>query len=194
MVRLVKKYAENILKRIDQQKRRREKRSQMVSSRVSDADDSSEERIGVSAGTSDGTVAAKTTPSKKRRVVLDDSDSSVCLKKSSWKFKRAALAQLEERGSHNPEVVSSILTSRISFRSPRDSRILIGGSFPNRRSGLPTIPFVVPFTMSNQLELLSQVTKVVADTGDFESIRAFQPVDATTNPSLVYGCVSVVYE
>ena len=29
--------------------------------------------------------------------------------------KRAALAQLEERGSHNPEVVSSILTSRISF-------------------------------------------------------------------------------
>ena len=41
--------------------------------------------------------------------------------------------------------------------------------------------------MSNQLELLSQVTKVVADTGDFESIRAFQPVDATTNPSLVYS-------
>ena len=39
--------------------------------------------------------------------------------------------------------------------------------------------------MSTQLELLSQVTKVVADTGDFESIRAFQPVDATTNPSLV---------
>ena len=27
----------------------------------------------------------------------------------------AALAQLEERGSHNPEVVSSILTSRILF-------------------------------------------------------------------------------
>ena len=25
------------------------------------------------------------------------------------------MAQLEERGSHNPEVVSSILTSRISF-------------------------------------------------------------------------------
>lgn len=36
--------------------------------------------------------------------------------------------------------------------------------------------------MSNQLERLSEVTKVVADTGDFESIRAFQPVDATTNP------------
>ena len=40
--------------------------------------------------------------------------------------------------------------------------------------------------MSNQLERLSEVTKVVADTGDFESIRAFQPVDATTNPSLMY--------
>ena len=40
--------------------------------------------------------------------------------------------------------------------------------------------------MSTQLERLSEVTKVVADTGDFESIRAFQPVDATTNPSLMY--------
>ncbi|KAM7453862.1 hypothetical protein BLSTO_05384 [Blastocystis sp. subtype 1] len=39
--------------------------------------------------------------------------------------------------------------------------------------------------MSNQLEKLSEVTKVVADTGDFESIRAYHPVDATTNPSLV---------
>ena len=41
--------------------------------------------------------------------------------------------------------------------------------------------------MSNQLERLSKVTKVVADTGDFESIRVFQPVDATTNPSLMYS-------
>ena len=40
--------------------------------------------------------------------------------------------------------------------------------------------------MSSQLEQLSQVTKVVADTGDFESIRAFKPVDATTNPSLMW--------
>lgn len=41
--------------------------------------------------------------------------------------------------------------------------------------------------MSNQLEKLSEVTKVVADTGDFESIRVYHPVDATTNPSLVYS-------
>jgi transaldolase len=40
--------------------------------------------------------------------------------------------------------------------------------------------------MASRLELLSQYTKVVADTGDFESIRAFKPIDATTNPSLVY--------
>ncbi len=37
----------------------------------------------------------------------------------------------------------------------------------------------------NQLEQLKQFTKVVADTGDFESMRAFQPLDATTNPSLI---------
>jgi len=38
---------------------------------------------------------------------------------------------------------------------------------------------------SSQLEQLKQFTKVVADTGDFESIREFKPQDATTNPSLI---------
>ncbi len=37
------------------------------------------------------------------------------------------------------------------------------------------------------LEQLKQYTEVVADTGDFESIRTFKPVDATTNPSLIYA-------
>ncbi|HSP41350.1 MAG TPA: transaldolase [Luteolibacter sp.] len=37
----------------------------------------------------------------------------------------------------------------------------------------------------NQLDQLKQFTTVVADTGDFESMRAFQPQDATTNPSLI---------
>jgi transaldolase len=40
-------------------------------------------------------------------------------------------------------------------------------------------------TKANQLDQLKQFTKVVADTGDFESIRAFKPQDATTNPSLI---------
>lgn len=37
----------------------------------------------------------------------------------------------------------------------------------------------------NVLEQLKSYTQVVADTGDFESIRKFKPVDATTNPSLI---------
>jgi transaldolase len=37
----------------------------------------------------------------------------------------------------------------------------------------------------NQLEQLRLVTTVVADTGDFESMKAYQPRDATTNPSLI---------
>lgn len=37
----------------------------------------------------------------------------------------------------------------------------------------------------NQLEQLKQFTKVVADTGDFGSIKEFKPQDATTNPSLI---------
>jgi transaldolase len=39
----------------------------------------------------------------------------------------------------------------------------------------------------NQLDQLKKFTKVVADTGDFESIKDFQPQDATTNPSLIYS-------
>src|SRR3954466_2812560 len=42
-------------------------------------------------------------------------------------------------------------------------------------------------TKLNQLEQIKKFTKVVADTGDFESIREFKPQDATTNPSLIYA-------
>lgn len=37
----------------------------------------------------------------------------------------------------------------------------------------------------NQLEQLKQFTVVVADTGDFDNIKTYQPRDATTNPSLI---------
>jgi transaldolase len=39
----------------------------------------------------------------------------------------------------------------------------------------------------SQLDQLKKFTKVVADTGDFESMRAYKPQDATTNPSLIYA-------
>jgi transaldolase len=42
-------------------------------------------------------------------------------------------------------------------------------------------------TKLNRLEQLKKFTKVVADTGDFESIRDFKPQDATTNPSLIFA-------
>ena len=37
----------------------------------------------------------------------------------------------------------------------------------------------------NQLDQLKKHTVVVADTGDFEAMRAYKPQDATTNPSLI---------
>jgi transaldolase len=40
-------------------------------------------------------------------------------------------------------------------------------------------------TMSTQLDQLKQFTVVVADTGDFASLKQFAPRDATTNPSLI---------
>jgi len=39
----------------------------------------------------------------------------------------------------------------------------------------------------NLLEQLKTFTKEVADTGDFASIEAYTPIDATTNPSLIYA-------
>lgn len=39
----------------------------------------------------------------------------------------------------------------------------------------------------NLLSQLKAYTKVVADTGDFASIEAYKPTDATTNPSLIYA-------
>ncbi|MDO8299200.1 transaldolase [Lacisediminimonas sp.] len=41
----------------------------------------------------------------------------------------------------------------------------------------------------NQLDQLKQFTTIVADTGDFQSIQAFTPRDATTNPSLILKAV-----
>jgi hypothetical protein len=42
-------------------------------------------------------------------------------------------------------------------------------------------------TKLNQLQQIKKFTTVVADTGDFETIREFKPKDATTNPSLIYA-------
>jgi transaldolase len=39
--------------------------------------------------------------------------------------------------------------------------------------------------MSNALDSLKEMTTVVADTGDFETLAAYAPQDATTNPSLI---------
>ena len=39
--------------------------------------------------------------------------------------------------------------------------------------------------MSSHLDSLRKYTTIVADTGDFESIREYTPQDATTNPSLI---------
>ena len=41
----------------------------------------------------------------------------------------------------------------------------------------------------NQLEQLKQYTTVVADTGDFQTMQAYSPRDATTNPSLILKAV-----
>ena len=41
----------------------------------------------------------------------------------------------------------------------------------------------------NLLEQLKKFTTVVADTGDFTSMQAYKPIDATTNPSLIFAAL-----
>jgi transaldolase len=41
-------------------------------------------------------------------------------------------------------------------------------------------------TTLNQLDQLKKFTKVVADSGDFETLKQYEPQDATTNPSLIF--------
>ena len=43
----------------------------------------------------------------------------------------------------------------------------------------------------SSLQQLKQYTVVVADSGDFASIRQYAPQDATTNPSLIYKAVEM---
>ncbi|MEI6894504.1 MAG: transaldolase [Colwellia sp.] len=45
--------------------------------------------------------------------------------------------------------------------------------------------------MTTQLQKLSQLTTVVADTGDIAEIKKFSPQDATTNPSLLLKAASI---
>jgi len=39
----------------------------------------------------------------------------------------------------------------------------------------------------NQLDQLKKFTTVVADTGDFETLKQYSPTDSTTNPSLIFA-------
>ena len=45
--------------------------------------------------------------------------------------------------------------------------------------------------MTNQLDSLRELTVVVADTGDIDAIRQYQPEDATTNPSLILSAAAL---
>ena len=45
----------------------------------------------------------------------------------------------------------------------------------------------------NQLDGIKQFTTVVADSGDIESIRHYQPEDATTNPSLLLKAAGLTH-
>ena len=67
----------------------------------------------------------------------------------------------------------------VAATSKRARLVSIDESSPKSRSKKVTQ------TPRTTLESLSEFTVVVADTGEFESIKKYSPQDATTNPSLI---------
>lgn len=59
------------------------------------------------------------------------------------------------------------------------------------QSGIMTQASTRTGAVADQLSQLKQYTTVVADTGDFGSIQAYEPQDATTNPTLIYKAVQM---
>lgn len=43
----------------------------------------------------------------------------------------------------------------------------------------------------SEFDQLAAFTTIVADTGEIEAIRKYQPTDATTNPSLIYAAAQM---
>src|SRR5690606_21525225 len=58
------------------------------------------------------------------------------------------------------------------------------GIYPTRRRAACRLTQETTMS-SSKLSRLKAMTQVVADTGDIEAIKRFQPIDATTNPSLL---------
>ncbi len=53
----------------------------------------------------------------------------------------------------------------------------------------PLLKKLNPLQAKNQLEALKIMSKVVADTGELQLIERYRPIDATTNPTLIYKAV-----
>ena len=51
------------------------------------------------------------------------------------------------------------------------------------------LPQAETLAKTSQLDQLKKLTTVVADTGDFATLKQYAPQDATTNPSLILKAV-----
>src|SRR5258708_5606823 len=67
----------------------------------------------------------------------------------------------------------------------RDDGSVVSTQLNDIMSATAEIKPTNPSTAVSQLDQLKKFTRVVADTGDIDSIKEFAPQDATTNPSLI---------
>jgi transaldolase len=84
-------------------------------------------------------------------------------------------------------LLSHKLALELSSKSGLSGFPALTGRLTNYNERQPNITMSLP----TQLDQLKNFTKVVADTGDFESMKKYQPLDATTNPSLILGAAQI---
>jgi transaldolase len=106
--------------------------------------------------------------------------------KSREKITRKLRREAIGGGRLNFRIIPCRRVSPTSDATPRPIHPLSSPRFPHRRR----VPIESTHENAmNQLDQLKQYTTVVADTGDFESMKVFRPQDATTNPSLILKAV-----
>jgi transaldolase len=80
--------------------------------------------------------------------------------------------------------------SDVASPGPRGIQLLLL-TWPDAILGYTKEIMSATLTATSQLDQLKQFTTVVADTGDFETIRKYAPQDATTNPTLIFKAVQL---
>uniref|UniRef100_A0A7S1EPR1 transaldolase n=1 Tax=Timspurckia oligopyrenoides TaxID=708627 RepID=A0A7S1EPR1_9RHOD len=83
--------------------------------------------------------------------------------------------------------VHGVVQARSSFACSTQQRSAVFAAKSASASSRCVANGVTGLRATSELDQLKEMTVIVADTGDIDSIKKYKPTDATTNPSLIYA-------